>query len=62
MQITVDVPDEIMNEAASRDMTANDFVQTLIARGFETVKGRVNVNSAIERIRALRSAPSVAGQ
>jgi len=54
MQITVDVTDEIRREAESRGLPVIDFVESLIARGWEDVKDRKEVNSAIARIRALR--------
>jgi len=56
MQVTVDVTDEIRREAEARGLPVIDFVETLVQEGLNTVRVRPVVNTAIERIRALRSA------
>ena len=56
MQVTVDVTDEIRREAESRSLPVIDFVELLIQKGLDAVVIRPVVNSAIERIRALRAA------
>ena len=56
MQLTIQVKEEICREAESRGLPVIDFVESLIHRGFVVELERPAVNSAIERIRALRSA------
>jgi hypothetical protein len=58
MLITVTASDEIVREAEKRGVSVTDFVQTLVARGLDAEMIRPAVNSAIERIRALRSTAS----
>ena len=55
MQITVTVSDEIVREAGARGVAVIDFIETLIDNGMNAVKERPVLNSAMERIRALRS-------
>ena len=55
MQITVTVSDEVVREAGSRGLPVIDFIETLIDNGMTAVKERPVLNSAMERIRALRS-------
>jgi len=55
MQITVTVSDEIIREAGSRGLPVIDFLESLIDKGFSAVRERPVMNSAIDRIRALRS-------
>ena len=57
MQITVEVSEEIRRDAELRGLPVVDFVEDLVARGMETLHSNTRVSSAIERIRALRSAP-----
>jgi hypothetical protein len=57
MQITLTVSDEIVREAGDRGLPVIDFVESLVDRGFLAVKERPVLSSAIERIRALRTAP-----
>ena len=59
MQITLTVSDEIVREAGDRGLPMIDFVESLIDKGLLAVRERPVLNSAIERIRALRSAPPV---
>ncbi len=54
MQITVTVSDDMMRVAQERGLSVQEFVESLIDKGFSTVQQTPNVNSAIERIRALR--------
>jgi hypothetical protein len=56
MQITITVSDEIVREAGDRGMPVIDFVESLIDKGISGSKERPVLNSAIERIRALRTA------
>jgi hypothetical protein len=58
MQITVTVSDEIVREAGTRGLPVVDFIESLIDKGMHEShdsKERPELNSAIERIRALRS-------
>lgn len=58
MQITLTISDEIVREAGDRGLPVIDFVESLIDKGMIATKDRPPVMlSAIERIRALRSAP-----
>ena len=59
MQVNVDVTDEIRREAESRGLPVIDFVEMLIQKGLNSVLVRPAVNTAIDRIRALRSAAPV---
>jgi hypothetical protein len=58
MQITVTVSDVVVREAGARGLPVDEFIESLIDKGMleslET-KERPVLNSAIERIRALRS-------
>jgi len=56
MLITLTVSDEIVREAGDRGLPVVDFVESLVDKGFLAAKGRPVLSSAIERIRALRSA------
>ncbi len=56
MQITVTVSDEIVREAGDRGLPVIDFVESLIDKGLAASPERPVLDSAIERIRALRSA------
>jgi hypothetical protein len=59
MQVMVEVTDEIRREAEKRGQPIVDFVDTLVRKGMEAIQGRVSFDSAIERIRALRSAAPI---
>jgi ACT domain-containing protein len=59
MQVTVDVTDEIRREAESRGLPVIDFVEMLVQEGLNRVLVRPVVDTAIERIRALRSAAPI---
>jgi len=61
MQITLTISDDIVREAGVRGMPVIDFVDSLIDKGLAQSKARPVLNSAIERIRALRS-PTVEGK
>ena len=54
MQITVTVSDEMMRAAQERGLSVQEFVESLIDKGFSAAQQTPNLNSAIERIRALR--------
>jgi hypothetical protein len=58
MQITLTVSDAIVREAGVRGLPVVDFVESLIDKSMLTLKEPADLNSAIERIRALRTAPS----
>lgn len=55
MQITVEEPDEMCREAELRELPLIDSVVMLMAKGGEVLEDRPAVDSAIERIRALRA-------
>lgn len=55
MQITLTISDDIVREAGARGLPVIDFVESLVDKGFAAAKDRPVLNSAIERIRALRS-------
>jgi len=57
MQITVTVSDALVREAGVRGLPVIDFVESLIDKGMNATAERPVLNSAIERIRALRSTP-----
>jgi|HubBroStandDraft_1064217.scaffolds.fasta_scaffold1268081_1 hypothetical protein len=58
MLITLTVSDDIVREAGDRGLPVIDFVESLIDKGMMASKEQPPVMlSAIERIRALRSAP-----
>ncbi|HEY1159127.1 MAG TPA: hypothetical protein VGE83_00765 [Terracidiphilus sp.] len=56
MQITITVSDAIVREAGVRGLPVIDFVESLIDKGMSAASERPVLSSAIERIRALRSA------
>ena len=59
MQITVTVSDAIVREAGARGLAVIDFVESLIDKGMAAAadsKERPVLSSAMERIRALRTA------
>ncbi|HEV2484376.1 MAG TPA: hypothetical protein VGT08_02495 [Terracidiphilus sp.] len=56
MQVTVTVSDAIVREAGARGLPVIDFVESLIDKGMSAAQGRPVLDSAMERIRALRSA------
>ncbi len=56
MQVTVTVSDAIVREAGTRGLPVIDFVESLIDKGLRTAQGRPVLDSAMERIRALREA------
>ena len=58
MQITVTVSDAVIRQAGAQGLPVIDFVESLIDHGMRESleqKERPVLNSAIERIRALRS-------
>jgi hypothetical protein len=54
MQVTVTVSDAIVREAGIRGLSVIHFVESLIDKGMNAVQGRPVLDSAMERIRALR--------
>jgi hypothetical protein len=55
MIISITVPDTVVRAAQDRNMSTEEFVDTLIDKGMEKATGRPIVSSAIERIRALHT-------
>lgn len=55
MLISITVPDSVLRAAQDRNMSVEEFVDTLIDKGMETATGRPILSSAIDRIRALHS-------
>jgi hypothetical protein len=62
MQVTVTVSDAIVREAGVRGLTVIDFVESLIDRGMGASHERPVLDSAMERIRALRSAKTASSR
>lgn len=58
MQVTVTISDAIVREAGVRGLPVIDFVESLIDKGMSASQGRPVLESAMERIRALRSVTS----
>ena len=56
MQVTVTISDAIVREAGVRGLPVIDFVESLIDKGLNAAQGRPVLDSAMERIRALRVA------
>ncbi|MGC1462234.1 MAG: hypothetical protein WA802_08535 [Terracidiphilus sp.] len=56
MQVTVTISDAIVREAGVRGQPVIDFVESLIDKGINATQGRPVLDSAMERIRALRTA------
>jgi post-segregation antitoxin (ccd killing protein) len=55
MQATVTVSDELVREAAARGIPLADYVEMLIDKGVQAMRGRPELENAMARIRALRS-------
>jgi heme O synthase-like polyprenyltransferase len=55
MIISITVPETVIRAAQDRNMSLEEFVDTLIDKGMEKETGRPMVSSAIERTRALRT-------
>ena len=62
MQVTVTISDAIVREAGVRGLTVIDFVESLIDKGMSAAQGRPVLDSAMERIRALRQATTTDNQ
>jgi hypothetical protein len=59
MQITVTISDAVVREAGARGLAVIDFIESLIDKGMLTAsesREHPVLSSAIERIRALRTA------
>lgn len=54
MQIAITVSDDIIREAQDRGLSVQEFVEALIDKGLAVSRQSPNMNTAIERIRALR--------
>jgi hypothetical protein len=61
MQINVTISDAIVREAGDRGLPVIDFVESLIDKGMSAAKERPQLSSAMERIRALRTATDTKG-
>jgi hypothetical protein len=57
MQITITISDEVTRAAQERGLSVQEFVESLIDKGLAAGQQTPSVNSAIERIRALRVGP-----
>ena len=57
MIISITVPETVIREARNRNMSVEEFVDSLIDKGMDTTTGRPMVSSAIDRIRALHTEP-----
>jgi len=55
MIISIPISDTVVRAAQERNMSIEEFVDTLIDKGMETMTGRPILSSAIDRIRALRT-------
>jgi hypothetical protein len=58
MIISITIPDKVVRAAQDRNMSIEEFVDTLIDKGMNTeadTEGTPVMSSAIERIRALHS-------
>jgi heme O synthase-like polyprenyltransferase len=55
MIISITVPDTVVRAAQDRNISIEEFVDTLIDKGMGMASGRPIVSSAIERIRALHT-------
>lgn len=56
MQVTVTVPDSMAHEAGLQNQPLVEYVESLIDKGVSVAQGRPVLDSAMERIRALRAA------
>ena len=61
MQVSVEITDDIRQEAEARGLPVVDYVELLVTRGRQAVQDEQGVSSALERIRALRG-PAPAGR
>jgi heme O synthase-like polyprenyltransferase len=55
MIISITVPETVIRAAQDRNISVEEFVDSLIDKGMAAATGRPMVSSAIERIRALHS-------
>ncbi len=55
MLVTVTISDEILREAQDRGMAVVEFVESLIDKGMTETMNHPALNSAMERIRELRT-------
>ncbi len=62
MQVSVDVTDEMRREAESRSLPVVDYIELLMEKGRAALSVVAALTSAIERIRALRSAEKAPGR
>jgi hypothetical protein len=54
MIISIPISDAVVRAAQERKITIDEFVDMLIDKGMEQMTGRPELNSAVDRIRALR--------
>jgi hypothetical protein len=62
MQVTVTVPDAIVRDAAAHGTSVVEFVESLIDKGKLAASEPPVLDSAIERIRRLRSSVPAPGR
>jgi heme O synthase-like polyprenyltransferase len=55
MIISITVPETVIRAAQDRNVSVEEFVDSLIDKGMEKATGRPMVSDAIERIRALKA-------
>jgi hypothetical protein len=60
MQVTINVSDEVVREAANQGLNVAQYVESLIAQG-PKAEGTQALSSAIDRIRRLHAAVSSDG-
>ena len=58
MQVTVTISDAIVREAATRNLSVIDFVESMIDKGIAAAPEAPDLDSAIDRIRRLRAGTS----
>ncbi|MGD0801686.1 MAG: hypothetical protein ABR906_10250 [Terracidiphilus sp.] len=55
MIVSITVPDTVIRAAQDRNLSIEEFIDSLIDKGMAKETGRPMVTDAIERIRALRT-------
>jgi hypothetical protein len=55
MIISLPISDTVIREAKNQGLTVEEFVDSLIDKGMQTMKGRPALSDAIERIRSLHT-------
>ena len=62
MMISIPISDTVVRAAQEHNMSLEEFVDSMIDKGMEKTTGRPMVSSAIDRIRALRTAAVMPGR